>query len=153
KRLHLGRAAEAGIIAARLAQRGYEGPPSVLEGRFGVLEAFCKETDPSLLTKGLGESWEIERLAIKRYACHVTSHVPVQLLRGFMEQHGFSGDDIAEIAVDASDKVVSHHAESNPNDIMQSQYSVPCNLALAAYHDPRDPDVFNDRTIAEPPVR
>src|SRR4029079_19569107 len=59
KRLHLGRAAEAGVIAARLAQRGFEGPPSVLEGRFAVLEAFCEETDPTLLTRGLGESWEI----------------------------------------------------------------------------------------------
>ena len=44
-----------------------KGPPSVLEGRYGVLEAFCEETDASLLTKGLGETWEIERLAIKRY--------------------------------------------------------------------------------------
>ena len=95
KRLHLGRAAESGVIAARLAQRGYEGPPAVLEGRYGLLEAFCEETDPSLLTQGLGETWEIERLCIKRYASHVTTHVPVQLLRSFIEQHGFAGDDIA----------------------------------------------------------
>jgi 2-methylcitrate dehydratase PrpD len=153
KRLHLGRAAEAGVIAARLAQRGFEGPPSVLEGRFGVLEAFCEETDPSLLTKGLGEIWEIERLTIKRYACHVTSHVPVQLLRGLMEEHGFSGDDIVEVAVDASEKVVSHHSDAHPHDIMQAQYSVAFNLALAAYHDPGDPDVYNDGTAAEPQVR
>jgi 2-methylcitrate dehydratase PrpD len=153
KRLHLGRAAEAGVVAARLAQRGYEGPPSVLEGRYGVLDAFCEETDASLLTKDLGERWEVERLAIKRYACHVTSHVPVQLLRGFVEQHGFAGDDIAGIAVDASAKVVSHHSNQDPGDIMQAQYSVPSNLALAAYHDPRDPDVFNDRTIADPRLR
>ena len=111
KRLHLGRAAEGGVVAARLAAARLRGPPSVLEGRFGVLEAFCEETDASLLTKGLGETWEIERLCIKRYACHVTSHVPVQLLRGFIEQHGFSGDDIAAIAVDASAKVVSHHSD------------------------------------------
>jgi len=153
KRLHLGRAAEAGVIAARLAQRGFEGPPSVLEGRFGVLEAFCEETDPSLLTRGLGESWEIERVTIKRYACHVTSHVPVQLIRELMEQHGFAGDDIAEIAVDASEKVVSHHSDADPHDIMQAQYSVAFNLALAAYHDPRDPDVYNDDTAAQPQVR
>jgi 2-methylcitrate dehydratase PrpD len=153
KRLHLGRAAEAGVIAARLAQRGYEGPPTVLEGRFGVLEAFCKESDPSLLTKGLGENWEMQRLCVKRYACHVTSHVPVQLLRGFIEREGFSGDDIAAIVVDASDKVVSHHSEVSPGDIMQAQYSVPFNLALAAFHDPRDPDVYSDRTAAEPRIR
>ena len=153
KRLHLGRAAESGVIAARLAQRGYEGPSSVLEGRYGLLEAFCEETDPSLLTKGLRETWEIERLCIKRYASHVTTHVPVQMLRSFIEQHGFAGDDIGEIAVDASAKVVSHHSDANPGDIMLAQYSVPFCLALASYNDPRDPDVFSDRTAADPRVR
>jgi 2-methylcitrate dehydratase PrpD len=153
KRLHLGRAAEAGVIAARLAHRGYEGPHTVLEGQFGVLDAFCEETDPRLLTRSMGAIWEIERLCIKRYACHVTSHVPVQLMRGFIEQHGFSGDEIAGIEVDASAKVVSHHSDANPGDIMQAQYNVPFNLALAAYHDPRDPDIYNDRTAAEPRVR
>ena len=153
KRLHLGRAAEAGVIAARLAQRGYEGPLTVLEGQFGLLDAFCEETDPSLLTKGLGEIWEIERLCIKRYACHVTSHVPVQLMRGFIERHGFSGGDIAGIEVDASAKVVSHHSATDPGDVMLAQYNVPFNLALAGYHDPRDPGVYNDQTAAEPRVR
>src|SRR5207247_938748 len=43
KRLHLGRAAEGGVLAARLAQRGYEGPRNVLEGRYGLLEAVCDE--------------------------------------------------------------------------------------------------------------
>ncbi|MPZ40701.1 MAG: hypothetical protein GEU95_22160 [Rhizobiales bacterium] len=153
KRLHLGRAAESGVIAARLAQRGYEGPLSVLEGRYGLLEAFCEETDPSLLTKGLGETWEIERLCIKRYASHITTHVPVQMLRAFIEQNGFSGGDIVEMTVDASAKVVSHHSDPDPGDIMLAQYSVPFCLALAAYHDPRDPDVFSDRTAADPRVR
>jgi 2-methylcitrate dehydratase PrpD len=153
KRLHLGRAAESGVLAARLAQRGYEGPSSVLEGCYGLLEAFCEETDPSLLTAGLGETWEIERLCIKRYASHVTTHVPVQMLRGFIEQHGFAGDDITEITVDASAKVVSHHSDPDPGDIMLAQYSVPFCLALASYNDPRDPDVFSDLTAADPRVR
>jgi 2-methylcitrate dehydratase PrpD len=153
KRLHLGRAAESGVVAARLAQRGYEGPPAVLEGRYGLLEAFCEETDPDLLTKGLGETWEIERLCIKRYASHVTTHVPVQMLRSLIDTHGFAGEDIAEIAVDASAKVVSHHNDPNPGDIMLAQYSVPFCLAIASYYDPRDPDVFCDRTAADPRVR
>src|SRR5207237_422142 len=72
KRLHLGRAAESGVLAARLAQRGYEGPASVLEGRFGLLEAFCDDCDPALLTAGIGQVYEIARLCIKRYGCHVT---------------------------------------------------------------------------------
>jgi len=153
KRLHLGRAAEGGVVAARLAQRGYEGPRNVLEGRYGVLEAFCDEYDASLLTRGLGQTYEIDRVCFKRYPCHVTAHVPVQLIRGFMEQHRFGGDDIREITVEASAKVASHHSMRDPADIMQAQYSVPFCVAIAAYHDPLDPSVFCERTTGEARVR
>ena len=54
----------------------------MIEARYGVLEAFCEETDPTLLTQGLGRVFEFERVCFKRYPCHVTAHVPVQLLRG-----------------------------------------------------------------------
>src|SRR5262245_36644475 len=153
KRLHLGRAAESGVIAARLAQRGYEGPRAAIEGRYGVLEAFCREADPTLLTAGLGQQFEIERVCFKRYPCHVTAHVPVQLLRGFIEAHGFRGDDIRSITIEASAKVASHHSDPDPADLMLAQYSVPFCVALAAYHDPLDPTVFSDRVIRDERVR
>jgi len=153
KRLHLGRAAESGVTAARLAQRGYEGPRTVIEGRYGVLEAFCDETDPTLLTQGLGRVFEIERVCFKRYPCHVTAHVPVQLLRSLMETHGFSGGDIRAVTIEASGKVVSHHNEREPVDIMLAQYSVPFCVAIAAYHDPLDPAVFSDHVVRDSRVR
>jgi len=153
KRLHLGRAAESGVLAARLAQRGYEGPRTVIEGRYGVLEAFCEETDPALLTQGLGRVFEIERVCFKRYPCHVTAHVPVQLVRSLMATHGFGGGDIRAITIEASGKVVSHHNEREPADIMLAQYSVPFCVAIAAYHDPLDPAVFCDQTVRDPRVR
>jgi 2-methylcitrate dehydratase PrpD len=153
KRLHLGRAAESGVIAAQLAARGYEGPLTVFEGQYGVLDSYCEENDPALLTKGLGEEFEIERICFKRYACHVTGHAPVQLLRGWIEQRGFSGDDIASVDLKMSDKVVSNHAGADPADIMLAQYSVPFTLAIAAFHDPDDPRVFSDAVLRDPRVR
>ena len=41
KRVHCGWAAHAGVAAADLARHGLTGPPTVLEGRFGFLQAFC----------------------------------------------------------------------------------------------------------------
>lgn len=41
KRLHFGRAAESGVIAANLADRGFTGPHDIIEGEFGFLRVFC----------------------------------------------------------------------------------------------------------------
>src|SRR2546430_1431484 len=41
KRIHCGWAAHCGVAAPALARHGLTGPPTVLEGRFGFLQAFC----------------------------------------------------------------------------------------------------------------
>ncbi|MGQ7792488.1 MmgE/PrpD family protein [Faunimonas sp. B44] len=153
KRLHLGRAAQGGIMAADLAARGYEGPGAVLEGRYGVLEAFCPKSDPARLTASLGSVFEIERICIKRYACHVTAQAPIQFLRQAMGEHGFAASDIEAIELGVSSKILSHHASISPRDVAGAQYSVPFALATAACHDPDDPlsfarDNISDREVA-----
>ncbi len=153
KRLHLGRAAEAGVLAAQLAAEDYEGPETALDGKFGVLEAFCNETDPAQLTEGLGKSWRTEAICLKQFACHVTAHPPVQLLRSLLDRHRLAGEDIAALRVGVSDKVLSHHTARAPADIMQAQYSVPYCTAIAAYRDPANPRVFSDDVLADERIR
>ena len=75
KRLHLGRASEAGVLAASLAADGFEGPRTVLEGEFGFLKVFCTKWDEAELTRGLGEEFVVsshgaEALSVPRHrAC------------------------------------------------------------------------------------
>src|SRR5438270_10372934 len=57
KRLHLGRASEAGVLAASLAAAGFTGPRTVLEGEFGFLKVFCTEYNTAELTKGIGADY------------------------------------------------------------------------------------------------
>src|SRR5204863_4083 len=70
KRLHLGRASEAGVLAASLAADGFEAPRTVLEGEFGFLKVFCTKWDEALLTRGLGEACLVSTTVLKRYPCH-----------------------------------------------------------------------------------
>lgn len=153
KRLHMGRAAEAGVLAAQLAADGFDGPDTVLDGRFGFLQAVCNESDPSLLTADIGTGWKIESLCLKQFACHITAHTPVQLLRTLMQRHGFAGQDISGLRLGVSEKVLSHHTSRNPADIMQAQYSVPYITAIAAHRDLTEPDNFSDDVLTDPKIR
>jgi 2-methylcitrate dehydratase PrpD len=153
KRLHMGRAAEGGVLAAQLAAGGFDGPDTVLDGTFGFLQAVCDESDPALLTADLGSTWKIESLCLKQFACHITAHAPVHLLRTLMQRHGFTGADIASLRIGASEKVLSHHAARDPADLMQAQYSVPYCTAMGAYRDLTDPDSVADDVLIDPSIR
>jgi 2-methylcitrate dehydratase PrpD len=152
KRLHMGRASEAGVLAARLAQSGWTGPETVLDGRFGYLEVYCRDGDPSLLTADLGRAWETRKICLKRYACHVTAQAPVQALRELMREHALVGSDVAGITLDCPPKVASHHDIREPADVMQAQYSVPFCLALALFRDPLDPAAFDASAMRDPRI-
>lgn len=153
KRLHLGRAAEAGVTAVRLAARGFEAPHAVIEGKFGLLDAYCSSSDPGLLLHGLGTHYALGALCLKRYACHITAHAPTEALRDLMAERGFGGDDIASVAIRGSAKLVSHHSDKAPTDIMLAQYSTPFVVALAAYHDPEFPGVFSQDALWDSRIR
>lgn len=153
KRLHLGRAAEGGFMAAVLARDGYTGPAGVLEGKYGTLNTFCRDADPARLTRELGAEWHVMKTKIKRYACHSTAQVPVTLALELKAQHGISGDDVARIEIAANEKTVSHHVINEPQDMTMMQYSVPFSVALALYLDPTDPRVFSETSLNDPRIR
>jgi 2-methylcitrate dehydratase PrpD len=153
KRLHLGRAAEGGFMAAVLARDGYTGPESVLEGKFGFLNTFCRDAEPVRLTRALGAEWHALRTMIKRYACHITAHVPVTLALELKAKHGLSGDDVAQVRIAGGEKMVSHHAINDPQDLAMAQYSTPFCTALALYLDPTDPRSFSEASLKDPKIR
>jgi 2-methylcitrate dehydratase PrpD len=153
KRLHLGRAAESGVLAATLAKGGFSGPATVLDGKFGYLNVFCKDGDAQRMTADLGEKWNLLKLTLKRYACHITAHVPVTAVLELKAQHGIAGADVAAVTVAGSEKMVSHHNIPEPQDMAMAQYSTPFCVALAFYRDPRDPNVFSEASRNDPQIR
>ena len=153
KRLHLGRAAEGGFMAAVLARDGYTGPAGVLDGKYGVLNVFCRDAQPERLTKDLGRAWQVMTTKIKRYACHSTAQVPVTLALDLKEKHKLAGNDLAGMTVAAGEKVVHQHAINEPRDITMMQYSVPFCVAIALHRDPLDPQTFSESTLNDPGIR
>lgn len=78
KRVHCGWAAHSGVVAADLARHGLTGPPTVVEGRFGFLQAFCGEqADVDAVVAGLGEHWELPGIFFKPYPCNHFTHAGI----------------------------------------------------------------------------
>ena len=153
KRLHLGRAAESGVLAASLAEAGFTGPQSVLEGPFGFLNVYCGENDVAALTRGLGEEWATLRIMLKRFPVHITSHTSVQAIEDLRREHGYDPADVASIHVAGNQKMATVNNIPAPADLMMAQYSLPFCVALAHHRDARDPASFNAKSFNDPAIR
>jgi 2-methylcitrate dehydratase PrpD len=154
KRLHLGRAAESGVLAASLANDGFTGPASVLEGEFGFLRVFCGgEFDPGELTRGLRESYATRSIMLKRFPCHITAHTSVQAILDLRAQHRYAAADVSAIHIAGNDKMARVNNIPSPVDIMMAQYSIPFCVALAHVRDPRDPRSFDESALRDARIR
>jgi 2-methylcitrate dehydratase PrpD len=153
KRLHLGRASEAGVLAASLAADGFEGPRTVLEGEFGFLKVFCTEWDEAELTRGLGEQFLVSTTVLKRYPCHATAHAAVRAVRNLQAAHGFRGADIEVITVTGTKRMIERHNILEPADLMLAQYSIPFCVALAVRREARDPESWDETVLGDPQIR
>jgi 2-methylcitrate dehydratase PrpD len=155
KRLHPGRAAESGVLAARLAASGFEGPESILDGTFGFLDAYCRDLpqEVSALTANLGEDWETLRTGLKRYACHANAQTATQSACDLQRQHDFLPQQVRHITIEGNERLIGRHDNTEPLDIMQGQYSLPFCVALALHRDPNDPRSFNSEAVNDPEIR
>ncbi len=153
KRLHFGRAAEGGLLAANLAADGFTGPSTVLEGDCGFLNVFCDERDVTELTRGLGNTWLTSRISMKRYACHTACHTPVQAIVDMKAKDPIDSDAIQSIEIKVGPKELRRHDIRDPHDVMIGQYSVPFSVALAIVADARDPRTFRDADVDDPELR
>jgi 2-methylcitrate dehydratase PrpD len=153
KRLHIGRAAESGILAASLAANGFSGPLTAVEGELGFLKVFCREWDMALLTRGLGEEFVTLSILLKRYACHANAQTPIQAVEDLLKEHRYSAQDVVAIEISGNQRMATIHNIPSPTDVMMAQYSVPFSVALAHFHDVKNPLSFNEATLNDPAIR
>jgi 2-methylcitrate dehydratase PrpD len=154
KRLHLGRAGQLGLESALLAQKGFRGPATVLEGRYGYYNAFSLPTKLDRLLEGLGTSWAIQPPSLKSYPTHVTHQATVQVIQEWKREHPIDPQAITRVVIHGDRHIMDErHAVREPETIMGGQYSLPFAVAVALTRDLSDPLVYNDEAVWDPVVR
>jgi 2-methylcitrate dehydratase PrpD len=133
KRLHPGRSAQAGVTAALLAARGFEGPRFILEASDGgFLSAMSDESRPAEITDQLGTVWRTERLCFKRHSCCGSNHSCIDAALQAMAESGLGIDDIARIELGVS-RVVERQTgfAYTPSTVLNAQMSIRYDVAVA----------------------
>ncbi len=155
KRLHIGLANRGGLEAAYLAQRGFTGPGTVLEGQFGYLNAFSPRPKVERLTAGLGSTWLTRDIKIKPFAAHGRVQGILSALQAFKAQGLVDGAEVTSVHITANAErlLEDRFLSTEPNTLLQAQLSVPYVIAVALRRDLSDPLQFDESTLSDPDIQ
>lgn len=150
KRLHLGRASQLGLESALLAQKGFTGPSTIIEGKYGYLNAFSPTPKIEKLLDGLGSTWLLETLNIKAYPVHMTTQAIVTAIQAFKLEHSFDPAAIESIHVRGPERIIMPRFLDNvPTSEMGAQYSMPFTTAVAFHRDLDDPLQYDESVLQD----
>ncbi len=156
KRMHAGRAAQAGTYAAQLAQDGFRGIRDLFElPHGGYVGTFVEKCDRERLVAGLGGAgivWETERLGYKPYAACAASHTSIDAILHLREQ-GLSPLDVERIVVHASTHSVDHVGWTYvPDTLTTAQMNLSFAVASALLDGKAGSDQFSEDRLTDPRV-
>jgi len=99
KPLHAGKAAYHGLMAARLAARGFTSRADALECSQGFARTHSPDFHPERATETPAHGWYIRSNLFKYHAACYMVHSSIDAMRKLREQHGVTPDQVAGIKV------------------------------------------------------
>ena len=160
KPLHAGWAAHGGVLAARLAAAGAQGPPSVLEGRFGLFPALLgrEGVAPDAEQLGLGRRWETRSVAYKPYPCCHYMHGCLEAAAEALGGRRPSAADVAAVTVVVPEGAVEIVLEPAGHKRAvrtpyEAQFSLQHSIAAMVLTGRADLGTYTPEAIADPAIR
>ncbi|MGZ3296953.1 MAG: MmgE/PrpD family protein, partial [Xanthobacteraceae bacterium] len=150
KSLSVGNAARNGLWSALLAEKGFDGPPEPLAGVQGFYHALAEAPDLSLVTDGLGESWEIMATSYKPYPCGFVIHPVLDCVLDWRRDH--PATEVTRIVVRGNPLLAARTDRPEISTGRESQVSVQHAVAAALVTGKAGIDQFTDACVCDPMV-
>lgn len=154
KRLHAGKAAHSGVLAAELAALGFSGPTQIFEyADGGVLKAHSDDSNAALLTRELGRVWHTDKNSIKPYSCCGSAHAYIDAALAVRSRIGAPWDPKRRVKVGLSNVVdVQCGFAYQPGSALNAQMSVRYVIAAALLDGQVLPPQFTEQRMRDPQI-
>ena len=152
KSFHAGKAAQNGVLAALLAERGFDSTQEIIEGRKGFCRIYSDTAAPERLIAGLGESWLIEANGHKPYACGVVLHPLIDAVIAIRNRERIDPAAVSEISLRVHPLVLSITNVLEPTSGLQSKFSAVHSAAVALLDGGAGIAQYSDAKAADPTV-
>lgn len=153
KAFHPARAAQSGLLAALLAQRGFTSATTILEGRHGFAAAFApNDSDVGSITAGLLERWEVMNNAPKPYASAILSHPLIDAMLALRAKPGVSAEKVASIRGRVHPLTIRLESRPEPRTGLEGRLSFQHAMTVALVDGACLPAQFTDERVLDPVV-
>jgi 2-methylcitrate dehydratase PrpD len=154
KKLHSGRAAEGGLLAARFAQQGITGPTQLFDDVWGgFLKTLAVETaQPEALDADLGSVWKLARCSIKPYASCRGTHSAIDALGLLLEQLEVNASQVEDIQVSLCGFLQDMCGGQDVSTLAAAQMSLPYALAARLVHGHCRLEAYDDEQRVDPRI-
>jgi 2-methylcitrate dehydratase PrpD len=143
-----------GINAGLLAESGFLGPRTILEGARGFWRMAASDRFvPEAMLDGLGTRFNILGVYFKAYPTCRWNQAALDALRQIMARRGWSADDVATVEVGVARALVDQQFEDyQPHNLVDAQFSTPYAVALILNGEQAgphwyDPPLFDSSAI------
>lgn len=153
KRFHAGRAAQSGVIAALLAERGFTGSEIAIEAPFGgFLSALSGQHAAETMLEGLGQAWETEKVGFKAYAACASAHTTIDAVLA-MRAEGLTPENLRKLRIGMSRKGATNVGWAyKPAEVVSAQMNGSYAAAVALLDGAAFVDQYSPERIADPRI-
>jgi len=157
KSFHPGRAAQNGLLAALLAEKGYTSSMSALEAKRGWANVVAGGGRPKLdeYVGELGRKWEIEANAFKPFPCGIVCHPVIDgciQLHGEMGRQGVGVTEVERVEARVHPLVTELTAKRKPRDGLEGKFSVFHGGAVGLLFGKAGPAQYADDVVRDEDV-
>jgi len=135
KPFHAGRAASAGVAAARLAQNGMTASADVIEHPLGLLSALSpnNRADRDTPLDDLGREWRIVETGVnvKQYPMCYATHRSIDAISDLIKAHDLKAGDVAEVGVTIGKTQSMMLRNHQPQTGLEAKFSMEFAMASA----------------------
>lgn len=157
KPLHVGRAAQNGVVAAELAARGFTGGNDALDPPWGFFSTFShgKGFDAERIFGRLGNPYTITSpgVSIKPYPCGVLGHPTMDAMRRLVLDHDVAPDTITAIRVRAGSNILNPLRYDIATNELEAKFCPAFMVSAIALRRKAGIAEFTDEFVRSPAVQ
>jgi 2-methylcitrate dehydratase PrpD len=152
KSFHAGKAAANGVLAALLAEHGFDATQEIIEGKKGFCRIYSDVATPEQLIAGLNGGWIIETNGHKPYACGVVLHPLIDAIIAMRNRNAIDPATVSEVSLRVHPLVLSITGVVEPLTGLQSKFSVVHSAAVALIDGTAGIAQYSDEKATDPAV-